>query len=316
MSLSLLRRPGLVAALAALTFLAVPASAGPFPHIVALPDDFQPEGIAVGAGSTFYVGSLHDGDIYRGSLRSGAGDLFVDTAGRAALGMRVDGEHGYLVVAGGATGHGFVYDAATGAEIADLDLPAGQATLINDVAVTPTAYYFTDSFAPHLYKVPVSDDGTFGAPSTIQVTGPAGTVATTFGLNGIDATPDGSLLVVGHAELGIVATVDPTTGSSDQIDVDGLVPGTLDGLQLEGRTLWVVENFANTLARIALSTDLSRGTLVAEITDPAFQVPTTTARFGSRMAVVNGKFNLGFPPPFGPGAPTGTPFEVVLVNAQ
>lgn len=94
------RASGLVAALTALTFVALPASAGPFPHIVPLPTDFQPEGIAVGAGSTFYVGSLHDGDIYRGDLRTGDGALFVDTAGRAALGMRVDRAHGYLVVAG------------------------------------------------------------------------------------------------------------------------------------------------------------------------------------------------------------------------
>ena len=50
---------------------------GPGPASIALPVGFQPEGIAVGAGSTFYVGSLHDGDIYRGSLRSGAGDLFI-----------------------------------------------------------------------------------------------------------------------------------------------------------------------------------------------------------------------------------------------
>jgi hypothetical protein len=51
---------------------------------VALPVDLQPEGIAVGTGSTFYVGSLWDGDIYRGNLRSGAGDVFIDVSGRQA----------------------------------------------------------------------------------------------------------------------------------------------------------------------------------------------------------------------------------------
>lgn len=200
--------------------------------------------------------------------------------------------------------------------MADLDLPAGAVVLINDVAVTPTAYYFTDSFAPHLYRVPVSDTGALGTPSTVVVTGPAGAVTAGFGLNGIDATPDGSVLIADHADLGIVATVDPMTGVSRQIEVSGLIPGTLDGLQLEGHTLWVMENFANTLARISLSADFSHGTLVAQITDPAFQVPTTTARFGSRMAVLNAKFDLGLPPPFGPGAPTGTPFEVVVVSGR
>ena len=34
-----------------------PALAKPFPDSIPLPNDFAPEGIAVGAGSTFYVGS-------------------------------------------------------------------------------------------------------------------------------------------------------------------------------------------------------------------------------------------------------------------
>ncbi len=116
-----------------------------------------------------------------------------------------------------------------------------------------------------------------------------------------------------HTDLGIVATVDPATGVSHRIDVAGLIPGTPDGLQLEGRTLYVVENFANTLAKVKLSGDLTHGTLVAQIHDPALEVPTTTARFGSRMATVNAKFDLGLPPPFGPGAPPGTTFQVVLL---
>ena len=64
--------------LAVIPLLVTPASAAPRPSSIPLPDDFQPEGIAVGEGNTFYVGSLRDGDIYRGDLRSGAGALFVD----------------------------------------------------------------------------------------------------------------------------------------------------------------------------------------------------------------------------------------------
>jgi hypothetical protein len=292
---------------------ATPVPDGPFPHVIHIPTDFQPEGIAVGRGSTFYVGSLRGGDIYRGDLRTGTGSVLVDTSGRAALGMRVDRSRGYLVVAGGPTGHAFVYDATSGADVADIPLGG---VLVNDVAVTPTAYYFTETFGPLIYKVPVNADGSFGTPSTITVTGPAGTVTGSFGLNGIDAVGDGSMLVVNHTDLGIVATVDPVTGVSRRIDVEGLIPGTPDGLQLEGRTLYVVENFANTLAKIKLSGDLTHGTLVSQISDAALEVPSTAARFGSRMALVNAKFDLGFPPPFGPGAPPGTPFEVVLVRTR
>jgi hypothetical protein len=37
-------------------------------------------------------------------------------------------------------------------------------------------------------------------------------------------------------------------------------------------------------------------------------VPTTAARFGNRLAVVNAKFDTGIPP-------TAKQFEVILVNA-
>lgn len=69
------------------------AAGTPFRASVPLPDDFAPEGIAVGRGPTFYVGSLVDGDIYRGNLRSGRGAVFVDAPpGRQALGLKVE-EH-------------------------------------------------------------------------------------------------------------------------------------------------------------------------------------------------------------------------------
>jgi hypothetical protein len=45
-------------------------------------------------------------------------------------------------------------------------------------------------------------------------------------------------------------------------------------------------------------------------------VPTTVARHWSRLAVVDGRFDLGLPPPFGPRAPPGTDFDVVLVRAS
>jgi hypothetical protein len=44
------------------------------------------------------------------------------------------------------------------------------------------------------------------------------------------------------------------------------------------------------------------------ITSDLFQIPTTAARLGSRLAVVNAKFDTGFPS-------TADQYEVVLVNA-
>jgi hypothetical protein len=39
-----------------------------FPKLIPVPDGFYPEGIAVGRGTDFFVGSLLDGDIYHGVL--------------------------------------------------------------------------------------------------------------------------------------------------------------------------------------------------------------------------------------------------------
>ena len=304
---------------AALCFaLAAPAGAQPFPDSIPLPDDFAPEGIATGAGTTFYAGSITLGDIYRGDLRTGEGAIFIDApAGRSALGLKADRRHGLLFVAGGITGEAYVYDLRTGAPVASYQFGTPGASLVNDVIVTRDAAYFTDSFAPVLYVVPIGPGGELGPGETLALSGPATTVVPGEpGLNGIEATRDGKTLIVNHTALGALFTVDPSTGESTAIDVDGLIAGTLDGLLLHGRDLWVVENFPNTLARVSLSPDLSSGEITATITSPLFRVPTTIARHGSRLAAVNARFDLGLPPPFGPGAPPGTDFDVVLVRAR
>lgn len=314
-----MRKLAFLAPLLVLPFLSAPADAAlPLPRSIPLPVDFQPEGIATGPGATFYVGSLVDGDIYRGNLQTGEGSVFVDVSGRASAGMETDLAHGRLWVAGGADGRGWVYDLRTGATVAELQLappsPPGFPTiLVNDVTVTGDAAYFTDTFGPHVFKVPIAEDGTIGTPETITVTGPAAATGG-FGLNGIKATPDGSTLIVNHTALGILATVDPETGASATIGGVSLAPGTADGLLLQGHTAWVVENAAEFVVEVRLSPDWTTGQVVSRTTSPLFRFPTTVARHGSRLALVNARFDLGFPPPFDVGAPPGTDFDVVVIR--
>ena len=293
------------------------AQARPFPSSVPLPVDFAPEGIAVGAGTTFYVGSITTGDVFRGDLRSGTGNVLVDAPpGRSAIGLKVDVPRSLLLVAGGATGALYVYDSRTGADVATVQLAPPGTGLLNDLVVTRTAVYVTDSFRPVLFVVPLSPTGALGTPYQLPLTGTATFVDPAFpNLNGIDATADGRTLVVSHATRGLFA-VDARTGATRQITVQGLVLGTLDGLLLQGRSLWVVENFANTVVRVTLSPDLSTGTITAALTGPQLRVPTTVARHGNRLAVVNGRFDLGLPPPFGPGAPPGTTYDVAVLRAH
>lgn len=65
--------------------------AKPFPEVIPLLDSFRPEGIVIGLGTTFYVGSIPTGAIYSGDLRTGEGSLLVQPMeGRAAIGLSLD----------------------------------------------------------------------------------------------------------------------------------------------------------------------------------------------------------------------------------
>ncbi len=80
------------------------------------------------------------------------------------------------------------------------------------------------------------------------------------------------------------------TKAVSRVALDGLVTAG-DGLLLEGRTLFVVRNALGRIERFRLSADLSSGTLRSSITDPSFAFPTTVARAGRRLLVVNSQFD-------------------------
>src|SRR4051794_13045584 len=117
--------------------LAVPVAVAkaPFPGTIPLPNGWQPEGIAVGGGTTFYAGSIPTGAVYKGDLRTGTGSVLVQGAtGHAATGLKYD--RGRLFVSGATTGKAFVYDANTGGLIREYQLATGGgATFVNDVVV-------------------------------------------------------------------------------------------------------------------------------------------------------------------------------------
>jgi hypothetical protein len=307
--------------LAVLPVIALTMGMGmPSVRSIRLPNDFSPEGIAAGNGSTLYVGSLVDGDIYRADIRTGKGKVFINApAGRKALGMKFDEEHNRLWVAGGPTGHAYVYDTRSGKSRADLALATAGASLINDVVVTEHAAYFTDSFSPVLYKVPIGDDGRLGKPRTIKLSGPAATIKGQFNLNGIAAANEHTL-IVDHSGLGALMTINPRDGSSRSMQVTGgtLTAGSPDGILLAGRKLFVVENFAERLVTLKLSPDLSTARIVAVVTDKdvkgAFRIPTAVAEQDGKLALVNARFDLGLPPPLGDKPPSGTHYNVVVLK--
>src|SRR5919108_72493 len=172
------------------------------------------------------------------------------------------------------------------------------------VARTKDGAWFTDSLQANLYFVPISGAGVLGQLSTLPLSGPAADTSGEVNLNGIQATPDGKTLIVAHSATGQLYTVDPASGASATIA--GVSVPNVDGIVLQGRRLWAVQNFNNQVARVRLSPDLTSGVVEEVITSDLFQVPTTAALFGSRLAVVNAKFDTGIPP-------TADQYEVVVV---
>jgi sugar lactone lactonase YvrE len=257
-----------------------------FPSSIQLPAGFRPEGIVIGGGTTFYVGSIGTGAIYRGDLRTGEGAVFA-TPGGAAIGLAIDNKQ-QLFVAGGPTGQGRVIDAASGAVIATHQF-ATAPTFVNDVVVTKDAAWFTDSFKSVLYRVPLDNPVTF---DTLPLTGDL-VLGPNINVNGIEATPDGRTLLLVQSNTGLLFTADsagPTAGVTSQIDLGSATVPNGDGLLLDGRRLYVVQNMLNRVAVIELESDLASGTVVEHISNSAFDVPTTIDRFGSRLYAVNARF--------------------------
>jgi sugar lactone lactonase YvrE len=287
--------------------VAAPAAAARPAQVIVLPGATSAEGIAAGRGATFYAGDLFAGDIFRGNLQRGTAEVFIDApTGRMAVGMAVDVAHDLLFVAGGFTGQAYIYDTRSGATVATYPFGAPGASLINDVTVTKDGAWFTDSFQARLYFVPVSGAGVPGSAfRTLTLSGPAADLSGEVNLNGIRATPNGETLIVAHSGTGRLYRVDPASGASAPIA--GISVPNVDGILLEAGRLWAVQNFSNQVSRIRLRPDLTSGVVEAVITSPLFQVPATAARFGSRLAVVNAKFDTGIPP-------TATQFEVIVVD--
>jgi sugar lactone lactonase YvrE len=281
----------LVASLALIA--SAPAAASP--DILPLPNGFQPEGIAIGDGPAFYVGSIPTGAVYRGDLRTGEGEILVPgQAGHQSIGLKVDERTRLLYVAGGPTGSAFVYDAYTGANIAAIQLNDGTNTFINDVVVSGRAAYFTDSFRANYYRIPLGPGGRLPETpvvETIPLTGDYQHVDGMFNSNGIAATQNGNTLILVNSAQAALYRVEPSTGVAALIDLGGSSVPNGDGLLLIGRTLYVVQNFLNQIAVVKLDPGLASGSVTGTITNPNFDIPTTIANFGNTLYVVNSRFS-------------------------
>jgi sugar lactone lactonase YvrE len=261
---------------------------GNLPDSISLPTGFRPEGIAI-ANNKLYAGSIPTGRVYRADVITGDGEVIVETkTGRSSIGLKVD-DRGRIFVAGGATGKAWVYDAATGADIAEYALTAGP-TFINDVVLTDHAAWFTDSTNPVLYRVDIAPNGSLGAAAKPFPLSGAIQFRTGTNVNGIAATPDGSALLVIQTNTGTLFSVDLGTGIATAVNLGTESLANGDGILLQGHTLYVVQNRSNLLAVVSMADDFKSGVVTNRVANDAFDVPTTVAASDGNLYLVNARF--------------------------
>eukprot|EP00903_Cladosiphon_okamuranus_P016257 g14994.t1 len=281
--------------------------------VIDLPVGFFPEGITNGDEWIAYVGSLATGNIWKGSLETGEGEVMELNAPGPAVGLDHDRRSGYLFVCGGPTGTARVYDEDFSL-VADLAM-ASNTSFVNDVIITKTAAYFTDSFQPMIYKVNLDRatgalvDGS--AVETLYLSDNVPVLDGAFNINGIEAVDDGSALIIVNTESLQLFAVDPNTGAATEIDLGAkFPPGTRgDGLVLRKNTLWVVDNGLERIHEVSLSPDLSCGSVVPRsLASPLFDTQSTAMRKGNSLYAVNAKFGTA------DEDVATTPYEIVRVD--
>jgi hypothetical protein len=291
----------IVAALLAIGVVAAPVAAHDgqrFPARIDLPNGWAPEGITAGRGTTVYVGSLANGAIWKGDVRTGHGRVLVPgVAGKVAVGVEYEARANRLWVAGGPTGEVRVYNASSGRLLQTYSFsPVG---FLNDLVATRDAVYVTDSGVQQLDVIPLGRHGRLPAPSAVTtlplsgdiewVTGPG-----QFNANGIVARNGWLILVQSNA--GKLFRVNPRTGVTREIDLGGQSVSFGDGLELNGRTLYVVRNQLSTVSVFRLGAGLRSARWVGDLTSPSLEVPTTAAFQAGRLWAVNARFGTPVTP--------------------
>ena len=277
-----------------------------WPDLIPIPAGFEAEGIEMGKNHDFFVGTLswsgnltNAGAIYKGNLLTGEGQVLVPPTGKKLSGLSYDARTDYLYAATGHSG-GFagprweqgikVYTATSGRLLGEIIF--GDDMVINDVLVTDTAVYCTDSISTTLYKLPLENDGKVFSSTVEKIEMTGFEMAEGFNANGLVGDFDGKELVVVNGNTGVLYLVDTASGAVSPVNVQGdeQLFQNGDGLYMDGRTLYIMQNFSQKIAVVDLSDDLTQGTFVKNIVSDDFSIPTTITGFGSCIYAINTHF--------------------------
>jgi hypothetical protein len=269
-----------------------------WPDLIPIPVGFEAEGIELGKDQDFFVGSMsfsgnltNAGAIYKGNLATGEGQLLVPPTGKQVVGLSYDARTDYLY---GATGHlgnleaGVkVYAGTSGRLLGEIIF--GDGLVINDVLVTDTGVYCTDSISTTLYKLPLEDDRKVFSSTVEKIEMTGFEMVEGFNANGLTGDFDGKELLIINIGTGVLYLVDTESGAASPVNIQGSATSFVngDGLYMDGRTLYIMRNFAQKIAVVEISDDLTQGTFIKNLVSDDFAIPTTIIGFGNCIYAIN-----------------------------
>ncbi|MFI9150341.1 hypothetical protein [Streptomyces sp. NPDC053367] len=259
-------------------------------YVVSRAEGVLPEGVDVRPDGTMYVSSDGTGALYRGRVTAPELRPFDAEGVTARGGTR--GVHsdraGRVFSVGGSR---LTVHAPDGRLLAAVDAPAGPlgAADLNDLVVTPDAVYVTDWANPVVLRAPLEKGRVGPLEPWADVRGAfPGFPARYWLLNGIVADPAGRTLLVASNGTEAVWRIDTATREVSRLDLGDTSFGA-DGMVLHGRNLYAVLNYGapHGVYVARLDEQLRGGTVVHRITGDRFDLPTTLARRGCRLYVVD-----------------------------
>lgn len=265
----------------------------------------QPEGVGFDPRDcSFYTAaSFFRGEVYRGPLDQPKAELFLppEADRHSAFGVEVDTKRDLMLVAGGQIGVLFVYDLSEKRLHGRFD--TGPGGFLNEVTVAPNGdVYVTDSGRPILYRIKASDiEAGSGSGEAIPL-GPEVAYGPGVNANGIVVTPDGQHVVFAITNSGklyrLTPTADPKGREIREIAIDRGPQVSADGLEIDGATIYLLQNREDELVELTMSDDYSSAKVASETKDPLFKTPTSVALApdGRLLIAIAEYFNSNGPP--------------------
>ncbi|MFB7608916.1 hypothetical protein [Streptomyces gardneri] len=293
---SVVRLTATTALLTVLAAVPAPADARDLPdsYVVSRAPGVLPEGIAITPDGTMYVSSDGTGALYRSRVGSPEMKPFPARGLEdrpSSLGVHTD-RRGRVLSVGGAKltvhdRHGRLLATRTAP-----DGPLGAPDL-NDLAVTKDAVYVTDWANPVVLRAEIRGGAIGPLEPWLDIRSAFPQFPARYWLlNGIVANDSGTALLVASNGTEAVWRVGTADRDVSRLDLGAESFGA-DGMVLRDRTLYAVLNYGAPhgvyIAR--LDEELRSGTVTHRLTEGPFDLPTTLARHGCRLYVVNSQLD-------------------------